>query len=42
MVSADEDGKGRMSYMFVMPEAKSDRERFIRVAQIVIVTAEGS
>jgi len=41
MVSADEDRKGKMSYWFVVPGAKSDKERYIRVAQIVIVTTEG-
>jgi len=32
----------RMLYMSVVPDTKSDRTRYIRVAEIVIVTTEGS
>jgi hypothetical protein len=31
-----------MSYMSVVPDTKSDRMRYIRVAEIVIVITEGS
>jgi len=31
-----------MSYMSVVPDTKSDKTRYIRVAEIVIVTTEGS
>jgi hypothetical protein len=41
-VSVREEGKGTTSHMSVVPDAKSTRERYMRVAAIDIVISEGS
>jgi hypothetical protein len=41
-VSVREEGKGMTSHMSVVPDTKSTRERYMRVAAIDILISEGS